>query len=131
MWLATATIGLAVLALPGTLRAHLGWLFVLAAFATGWGGISLWLGIRSRTMTIARRALVTAAMMPIVALSLWASGVVNSYLQPVLLFTALFLVYFFPPRLGCPLVVLFVCAYATPVPYMTARRWPPRTRRAS
>lgn len=117
MWLATAGIGLAVLVLPGTLRAHLGWVFALAAFATGWGGISLWLGTRATTMTIGRRAAVTATMMPIVALALWASGGVNSYLQPLLLFTALFLAYFFPPRLGCPLVVWFVCAYATPLIY--------------
>jgi hypothetical protein len=33
MWLATAVVGLAVLALPGTLRAHLGWVVALAAFA--------------------------------------------------------------------------------------------------
>jgi diguanylate cyclase (GGDEF)-like protein len=33
------------------------------------------------------------------------------------LFTALFLAYFFPPRFGWPLVVLFVCAYATPLIY--------------
>jgi diguanylate cyclase (GGDEF)-like protein len=117
MWLATAAIGLAVLALPGTLRTHLTWVFALGAFATGWGAISLWLGVRAKTMTIGRRAAVTAAMMPIVALSLWASGGVNSYLQPLLLFTALFLAYFFPPRLGCPLVVLFVCAFATPLIY--------------
>jgi diguanylate cyclase (GGDEF)-like protein len=117
MWLATAGIGVAVLVLPGTLRAHLGWVFALAGFAAGWGGISLWLGLRAKTMPIGRRAAVTAAMMPIVALALWASGGVNSYLQPVLLFTALFVAYFFPPRLGWPLVVLFVCAYATPLVY--------------
>lgn len=120
MWLATAAIGLVVLVLPGTLRAHLGWVFALAAFAAGWGGISLWLGVRSKTMPIGRRAAVTAAMMPIVALALWASGGVNSYLQPVLLFTALFLAYFFPPRLGWPLVLLFVCAYASPLIYDSA-----------
>ena len=117
MWLATAVVGLAVLALPGTLRAHLGWVVALSAFAAGWGAISLWLGVRSKTMPIGRRAAVTAAMMPIVALALWASGGVNSYLQPVLLFTALFLAYFFPARLGWPLVVLFVGAYATPLIY--------------
>ena len=117
MWLATAAIGLIVLVLPGTVRAHLDWVFVLVAFAGGWGAISLWLGVRSRTMSIGRRATVTATMMPIVALALWASGGVNSYLQPLLLFTALFLAYFFPPRLGWPLVVLFVCAYATPLIY--------------
>lgn len=74
MWLATAAIGLAVLILPGTRRTHLGWDLVLAAFAAGWGGISLWLGVRSKTMTIGRRAAVTAAMMPIVALALGHRG---------------------------------------------------------
>jgi diguanylate cyclase (GGDEF)-like protein len=117
MWLATAAIGVAVLVLPGTLRSHLAWVLALAAFAAGWGALSLWLGVRSKTMPIGRRAAVTASMMPIVALALWASGGVNSYLQPMLLFTALFLAYFFPPRFGCPLVVLFVCAYATPLIY--------------
>jgi diguanylate cyclase (GGDEF)-like protein len=117
MWLATSAIGLAVLILPGTVRAHLAWACGLAAFAAAWGGISLWLGVRAKTMSIGRRAAVTAAMMPIVALALWATGGANSFLQPLLLFTALFLAYFFPPRLGCPLVVLFVCAFATPLLY--------------
>lgn len=117
MWLTTGTVGVAVLVLPGTLRTHLAWVFALGGFAVAWGVISLWLGVRARTMSIGRRAVVTAAMMPIVALALWASGGVNSYLQPLLLFTALFLAYFFPPRLGCPLVALFVCAYATPLLY--------------
>ncbi len=102
-----------MLVLPGTVRTHLGWALALAAFAAAWGGISLWLGVRAKTMSIGRRAGVTAAMMPIVALALWATGGVNSYLQPVLLFTALLLAYFFPPRLCCPLVVLFVCASDT------------------
>lgn len=117
MWLATAAIGVAVLVLPGTVLKHLDWVFALAAFAAAWGAISLWLGIRARTMSIGRRAAVTAAMMPVVALALWASGGADSYLQPLLLFTALFVAYFFPARLGWPLVVLFVCAYATPLIY--------------
>jgi diguanylate cyclase (GGDEF)-like protein len=117
MWLATAMIGLAVLALPGAMRVHQGWILGLAAFAIGWGGISLWLGVRATTMPIGRRAAVTAAMMPIVALALWASGGVDSFLQPLLLFTALFLAYFFPPQFGWPLVALFICAYASPLLY--------------
>jgi hypothetical protein len=74
MWLATATIGLAVVVLPGTLRAHLGRVLALAAFAAAWGAIWLWLGVRSRTMSIGRRAVVTATMMPVVAVALWGSG---------------------------------------------------------
>src|ERR1700744_6308695 len=87
LWLATAVVGVAVLVLPGTLRAHLGWDLALAAFAMGWGVVSLWMGLRSRTMTIGRRAVVTAAMMPVVAVALWATGGVDSFLQPLLLFT--------------------------------------------
>jgi hypothetical protein len=91
MWLATAVVGVGVLVLPGTPHPHLGVALVLAGFAAGWGAISLWLGLTARTMPIGRRAVVTAAMMPIVALALWATGGAHSYLQPVLLFTALFI----------------------------------------
>ena len=117
MWIATGATGLAVLALPGTARSHLPWIVGLSAFAIGWGIASLVLGLRAKTMSIGSRALVTAAMMPVVALGLWATGGADSYLQPVLLFTALFLAYFFPPHIAWPLVALFVCAYATPLLY--------------
>jgi diguanylate cyclase (GGDEF)-like protein len=117
MWLATAVVGVGVLALPGTPHPHLGVALVLAGFAAGWGVVSLWLGLTARTMPIGRRAAVTAAMMPIVALALWATGGAHSYLQPVLLFTALFIAYFFPPRLGWPLVALFCGAFFSPLAY--------------
>jgi diguanylate cyclase (GGDEF)-like protein len=55
--------------------------------------------------------------MPTVALSLWATGGATSFLQPVMIFTALFISYFFPPRLAWPLNALFVYAYATPLVY--------------
>ena len=68
-------------------------------------------------MTVGQRALVTAATMPIVALSLFATGGATSFLQPVMIFTALFISYFFPPRLAWPLNALFVYAFATPLFY--------------
>ncbi len=117
MWLATAVAALAVLAIPGTPSPHLIWSFALAGFAAGWGIFSLWLGITARTMTIARRAAVTAGMMPVVAAALWATGGAESYLQTVLLFTALFIAYFFPPRLAWPLIALFAAAYFSPLAY--------------
>jgi diguanylate cyclase (GGDEF)-like protein len=55
--------------------------------------------------------------MPLVGLALWGSGGASSYLQPVLLFTALFIGWFFPPRLAWPLVALFLCTYASPLAY--------------
>jgi diguanylate cyclase (GGDEF)-like protein len=55
--------------------------------------------------------------MPVVALALFATGGATSFIQPVMIFTALFIAYFFPPRLAWPLMALFVYAYATPLFY--------------
>ena len=49
------------------------------------------------TMPIVARAVVTAATAPMVAAAIWASGGASSFLQPLLLFTSLFVAYFFPP----------------------------------
>ena len=117
MWLATAAAGVGVLVIPGTPRPHLAVALVLAGFAAAGGVLSLWLGVTERTMSIRMRASVTAAMMPVVALALWATGGAHSYLQPVLLFTALFIAYFFPPRLAWPLVALFCSAFFSPLLY--------------
>ena len=117
MWLATAAAGVGVLVIPGTPRPHLAVALLLAGFAAAWGIFSLWLGVTERTMSTRMRASVTAAMMPVVALALWATGGAHSYLQPVLLFTALFIAYFFPPRLAWPLVALFSAAFFSPLAY--------------
>jgi diguanylate cyclase (GGDEF)-like protein len=117
MWLTTGITAVLVLWLPGTVRPHAGWLVGLAGTAIGWGCISLVLGRRGKTMPLATRAAVTASVMPVFALGLWATGGADSYLQPVLLFTALFIAYFFPPRLAWPLVALFIAAFATPLLY--------------
>jgi diguanylate cyclase (GGDEF)-like protein len=117
MWTATGLFGAAVLALPGSDREHMELALVLAGFAVGWGLFSLHLAAHGRGMTVGLRALVTAATMPIVALSLWATGGATSFVQPVMIFTALFISYFFPPRLAWPLNLLFVYAYATPLVY--------------
>ena len=117
MWTATGVLGAAVLALPGSDRDHVEIALVMAGFAIGWGLFSLWMASHGRGMTVGYRALVTAATMPIVALSLWATGGATSFIQPVMIFTALFISYFFPPRLAWPLNVLFIYAYATPLFY--------------
>jgi diguanylate cyclase (GGDEF)-like protein len=117
MWTVTGLFGAAVLALPGSDREHMEIALVLAGFAVGWGLLSLHLAAHGGGMTVGLRALVTAATMPIVALSLWATGGATSFVQPVMIFTALFISYFFPPRLAWPLNLLFVYAYATPLAY--------------
>ena len=117
MWSATGLFGAVVLVLPGSDRAHMILALLLAGFAIGWGLFSLLLASRGGGMTVGMRALLTATTMPIVALSLWATGGATSFVQPVMIFTALFISYFFPPRLAWPLNLLFVYAYATPLAY--------------
>jgi hypothetical protein len=82
-----------------------------------WGAISLVLYLTGATMSLASRAVVTATTAPLVVAAIWASGGANSFLGPLLLFTSLFIAYFFPPRLAWPLVALFAGVYATPLLY--------------
>ena len=117
MWLSAGIVGLLALLLPGSSHAHTGVAVAIALFAVLWGGVSFALSHANRPMTIGARAVVTALMMPIVAVALWASGGAHSFLQPLLLFTALFIAYFFPPRLAWPLAGLFAATFATPLLY--------------
>jgi diguanylate cyclase (GGDEF)-like protein len=117
MWTATGVFGGAALVLPGSDRSHVALALILGGFAIAWGVFSLLMASRGRGMALGPRALVTAIMMPVVALSLWATGGATSFIQPVMIFTALFVAYFFPPRHAWPLMALFGAAYATPLLY--------------
>lgn len=117
MWTATGLLGAGALALPGSDHRHVALALGLGFFAVAWGLFSIALAARGRGMALGPRALVTAATMPLVALSLWATGGATSFIQPVMIFTALFISYFFPPKLAWPLMALFVYAFATPLFY--------------
>jgi diguanylate cyclase (GGDEF)-like protein len=117
MWTTAGLVGAAMFALPGSPREHLGAGLLVAAAAVLWGLASLALYLRRTTMSIGARAIVTACTAPIVTVAIWASGGVDSFLGPLLLFTSLFISYFFPPRLVWPLVALFILVYATPLWY--------------
>jgi diguanylate cyclase (GGDEF)-like protein len=126
LWTVAGIVGTLALLLPGADRDHLPWALGIAALATGWGLVSLVLWRRRLTMSIGRRAAVTAGTLPLVALALWATGGSDSFVEPFMLFTALFLAYFFPPRLGWPLTALFVATFASPLAYEPAAGQPSR-----
>jgi diguanylate cyclase (GGDEF)-like protein len=117
MWTTAGLIGASMYLLPGSPREHLGVGLLVAAAAVLWGAISLLLWHRRWTMTLATRAVVTAGTAPLVTVAIWASGGASSFLQPLLLFTALFISYFFPPRLAWPLMALFAVVYSSPLLY--------------
>jgi diguanylate cyclase (GGDEF)-like protein len=99
--------------LPGAPHRHL----AIAAAAVLWGATSLVLWHKRWTMSIAQRAVVTAGTAPLVTAAIWASGGASSFLQPLLLFTAMFVSYFFPARLAWPLMGLFAAVYSSPLAY--------------
>ena len=117
MWLVAGAGGLLALALPGTPHEHLGWLLALAGVAFVWGLAVLTLRVPRPGTSLERRAVVTAWLIGVVGVALWASGGVDSYLAPILIFTALHVAYFYPPRLAWPLTLLFIAMYATPLLY--------------
>ncbi|HEX3277782.1 MAG TPA: GGDEF domain-containing protein [Thermoleophilaceae bacterium] len=117
MWFATGVFGLVAQWLPGTGHDHVYLVYGLCLFALAWGTFSVAAGLNRWTMPLELRAAVTALTMLLVALALWATGGATSYLAPILLFTALFIGWFFPPRLAWPLVVAFLFAYASPLLY--------------
>src|SRR5688572_8019542 len=117
MWTTAGLVGAAMFALPGSPHAHLLEGLAVAGAAVLWGAISLVLYLTRATMSLRSRAAVTATTAPLVAAAIWASGGANSFLGPLLLFTSLFIAYFFPPRMAWPLVALFAAVYATPLLY--------------
>jgi diguanylate cyclase (GGDEF)-like protein len=117
MWTTAGVVGASMFLLPGSPHEHLGIGLAVAGFAVLWGAISLVLYLTRSTMSIATRAAVTAVTAPIVTVAIWASGGASSFLGPLLLFTSLFIAYFFPPRMAWPLVALFACVFATPLLY--------------
>jgi diguanylate cyclase (GGDEF)-like protein len=116
MWTASGVIGLAGVALPGSDRGHLAWVAGLFSFAIAWG-LASFAFAHGRPLPIGLRAVITALMMPVVALALWATGGASSQVQPLLIFTVLFVAFFHPPRFVWPLVVLHCAAYASPLLY--------------
>ena len=117
MWTTAGLVGAAMFALPGSPHAHLAEGLAVAGAAVTWGLISLVLYLTRRRCRCGARAVVTAMTAPVVAAAIWASGGATSFLGPLLLFTSLFIAYFFPPRLAWPLVALFAGVYATPLLY--------------
>ena len=105
MWTTAGLIGASMFLLPGAPHQHLLVGLLIAAAAIGWGAASLLLWHKRWTMSLSQRAVVTAGTAPLVAAAIWASGGASSFLQPLLLFTAMFISYFFPARLAWPLMV--------------------------
>lgn len=117
MWISAGIGGLGALTLPGTSHDHLAVLVVLALLALVWGAVLLSLRYPRPGTCLEARAALTAVLIGVVGVGLWASGGATGFLQPILLFTALHVAFFYPPRMAWPLLLLFVVTYASPLFY--------------
>jgi diguanylate cyclase (GGDEF)-like protein len=120
LWL-TAGIAAAVCqalpGMPGT-RPALAWALIALVVVYGVACLRGWIpwdraGLRHHAVAV-------LVAQPFIALGLWVSGGVDSYLGPVLVLPTLYVAYFFPPRLAWPLAVIEIATYFTPFLYSDA-----------
>ena len=62
-------------------------------------------------------AVVTGALMPLIALGVWATGGTDNPIEPLLVCPLLYVAYFFPARYAWPLVIELVLAASSPLFY--------------
>jgi diguanylate cyclase (GGDEF)-like protein len=120
LWL-TAGIAAAVCQLlPGMPGSHpvVAWALIAVVVVYGTACVRCW--IPWERYTINHHAAAVTLFQPLIAVGLWVSGGVDSYLGPILVLPTLYVAYFFPPRLAWPLAVVEVATYFTPVLYSSA-----------
>jgi hypothetical protein len=97
--------------MPGT-RPGLAWTLIAVVVVYGLACVRGW--IAWEKATIHHHAAAVIIFQPLIALGLWVSGGVDSYLGPILVLPTLYVAYFFPPRLAWPLAVIEIATYFTP-----------------
>jgi diguanylate cyclase (GGDEF)-like protein len=117
LWL-TAGIAAAVCqALPGMPGVYPGVAWALIAVVVVYGIACVRCWIPWERYSLRHHALAVVGFQPLIAVGLWVSGGVDSYLGPILVLPTLYVAYFFPPRLAWPLAVIEITTYFTPILY--------------
>ena len=94
------------------------WTLIFAVVLYGVACVRGWIAWEKATLR--HHACAVVAFQPLIALGLWVSGGVDSYLGPILVLPTLYVAYFFPPRLAWPLAVIEIATYFTPFAYSGA-----------
>jgi len=117
LWLVAAiTTGVGAL-LPGAPR-MVPWLFAaLEVFVITYAVGCITQKIPWATISMRANAVTSAVLLPLIGLTIWATGGIDSYVYPLVLLPLLYIAYFFPLRMSIPLVAELVGVYCSPVLY--------------
>jgi diguanylate cyclase (GGDEF)-like protein len=120
LWLTAGLAAAVCQLLPGMPGSHawLAWTLIAVVVAYGVACVRSW--IPWERYSLRHHACAVIGFQPLIALGLWVSGGVDSYLGPILVLPTLYVAYFFPPRLAWPLAVIEITTYFTPVLYSDA-----------
>ena len=120
LWLTAGIAAALCQALPGMPgRAPVvAWALIFVVVLYGVACVREWIAWDKATLR--HHACAVVAFQPLIALGLWVSGGVDSYLGPILVLPTLYVAYFFPPRLAWPLAAIEIATYFTPFAYSGA-----------
>jgi diguanylate cyclase (GGDEF)-like protein len=122
LWMTAGIAAAVVQPLPGTPHAHaaLAWGLITLILVYGLACVRGWIDWDGRSLR--HHAVAIVVFQPLIALGLWVSGGVDSYLGPILVLPTLYVAYFFPPRLAWPLAVIEIATYCSPLLYSDSHR---------
>jgi diguanylate cyclase (GGDEF)-like protein len=117
LWMTAGIAAAVVQPLPGTPDEHraLTWVLIGVVLLYGVACVRGWIDWNGRSLRAHAAAVV--AFQPLIALALWVSGGVDSYLGPILVLPTLYVAYFFPPRYAWPLAIIEIATYCSPLGY--------------
>jgi diguanylate cyclase (GGDEF)-like protein len=117
LWLLCAAVGAAGQAMPGVPHEHQVVVWALIALMAVYGAACLLEWIPWSRLPLRAHLAAILAAQPFIAVGLWATGGVNSYIVPLLVLAMLYSAYFLPGRMAWIGVGALAVSNATPLIY--------------
>jgi diguanylate cyclase (GGDEF)-like protein len=127
LWLTCAAVMLLGLVLPGGEDQH-PWVAFAVLVPIGIHGVSCLLAIGWDRFSMTVHGVSAMLILPVIGVAQWATGGTSSYIEPLLLLTAIFWGWFYPPTWSWPLVIELNLIVASPIVWNRAEvaddNWP-------
>ena len=120
LWLTAMTVTLGGQALPNAPREHF-WVLLVLAVPIGLHSAACLSGATWTRASLRAHGIGSVLLYPLVGIAIWATDGAFSYITPMLLLSALFVSYFFPPRWAVGLLAELMLVSASPLIYDSGR----------